>query len=157
VLDVGTGTGVLAFAALALGARSAAACDVDPVAAIHAGENRRLNREVPGRADGLGIWAGGLAALAPGACFDLVLANVLPERILPELPRLAAAVAPGGALIYSGLLAEREDEVAAAFAACGLPPVDRATVGEWVALRLEPVGDRLEDSASGAVAGGGAA
>jgi ribosomal protein L11 methyltransferase len=157
VLDVGTGTGVLALAALALGARSATACDVDPVAAIHAGENRRLNRAAlaegasrspagagPTAAPRLGpavrclrLWAGGLAALAPGARFDLVLANVLPERILPELPRLAAAVAPGGSLLYSGLLAEREDEVAAAFAGRGLRPADRATAGEWVALKLE--------------------
>jgi ribosomal protein L11 methyltransferase len=163
VLDVGTGTGVLAFAALALGAGSAAACDVDPVAAIHAGENRRLNRvvlcgaatTVRSRAGadvepGAGgrrpaIWAGGLAALCPDARFDLVLANVLPERILPELSRLAAAVAPGGALIYSGLLAERGDEIAAVFAGCGLAPRDRATAGDWIALRLEPVGDRAAD------------
>ena len=184
VLDVGTGTGVLALAALALAARSAAACDVDPVAAIHAAENRRLNRDVPGRgtasrrteasigaggvsrsgcASGpgggsrLAIWAGGLAALAPAARFELVLANVLPERILPELPRLAAAVGPGGALIYSGLLAEREDEIAAAFAACGLLSRDRATAGEWVALRLEPAGVRLDPATPGAVVGGGAA
>jgi len=137
VLDVGTGTGVLALAALALGARSATACDVDPVAAIHAVENRRLNRVVPSGGRGLTVWAGGLVALAFRARFDLVLANVLPERILPELPRLTAAVDPGGALIYSGLLAERAGEITSVFAACGLAPRDRATAGEWVALRLE--------------------
>ena len=141
VLDVGTGTGVLALAALALGASAAAACDVDPVAAIHACENRRLNR-LGAAGSRLRLWAGGLAALAPGARFDLVLANVLPERILPELPRLAAAVAPGGALIYSGLLAEREDEIAGAFAGCGLAARGRSEAGEWVALRLEPAGGR---------------
>jgi ribosomal protein L11 methyltransferase len=136
VLDVGTGTGVLALAALALDARSAAGCDLDPVAAIHAGENRRLNGLGAGGGR-LDLWAGGLAALGSGARFDLVLANILPEHILPELPRLAAAVAPGGSLIYSGLLAEREDEVAAAFGGCGLRPADRAAAGEWVALKLE--------------------
>jgi ribosomal protein L11 methyltransferase len=138
VLDVGTGTGILAFAALALGARRAAACDVDPVAAFHARDNRRLNGAALPAAGRFAVWAGGAAALSPGARFDLLLVNVLPERILGELPRLAAATAPGGALVYSGLVAEREAELAAAWAACGLAVRGRATAGGWVALLLGP-------------------
>lgn len=136
VLDVGTGTGVLALAALALGARSAAGCDLDPVAPVHARDNRRLNRAALPAGARLALWAGGMAAVAPAARFDLVLVNVLAERILAELPRLSAAVAAGGALIYSGAVAESEPEVAATFAACGLAPRCRAVAGEWVALRL---------------------
>ncbi len=138
VLDVGTGTGILAFAALALGARRASACDVDPVAAFHARDNRRLNGAALPAGAGFAVWAGGAGALAPGARFDLLLVNVLPERILPELPRLARATAPGGALIYSGLVAEREAELTAAWAACGLAVRSRAAAGDWVALHLEP-------------------
>lgn len=138
VLDVGTGTGILAFAALALGARRAAACDVDPVAAFHARDNRRLNGAALPAAARFAVWAGGAGALVPGARFDLLLVNVLPERILPELPRLARATAPGGALVYSGLIAERESELTEAWAASGMAVRGRAAAGEWVALHLEP-------------------
>lgn len=137
VLDIGTGTGVLAFAALALGARTVAAYDLDPVAAFHARVNRRLNDSALPPGARLSLWAGGAGTLAPGARFDLLLVNVLPERILGELPFLAAATAPAGALIYSGLVAEREAEMTAAWAGCGMAVADRAVAGDWVALRLE--------------------
>lgn len=156
VLDVGTGTGVLAFAALALGARSATGCDVDPVAVVHAHENRRLNRRALPVGSRLGLWAGGIAALAPAARFEAVLVNVLPEGILPERGGLAAAVAPGGALIYSGAVTEREAEVAAAFAECGLAVRRRAVAGEWVALLLEPeTGRSVAGAAADPSRGGG--
>lgn len=138
VLDVGCGTGVLAFAAYALGAGRVAGCDVDPVAAFHAVENRRLNRPVLATppAAGPAFWAGGLAALGGTARFDVVVVNVLPERILGELPRLARAVAADGALVYSGTLTDGADEVARRFADHGLSERRRRAAGEWTALEL---------------------
>jgi ribosomal protein L11 methylase PrmA len=133
VLDVGTGTGILAFAALLLGARAVVACDLDPAAALLLPEHMRLN--------GLRIaaWAGSLQALSaqdqdqehdqdktkasiegkdsrqvvrggtglprrPGRGFDLVLANVIPEEIEADLPALAAALRPGAMALFSGIL-----------------------------------------------------
>jgi ribosomal protein L11 methylase PrmA len=135
VLDVGTGTGILAFAALAWGASRAVAFDADPVAAFQARANRRLNGLYPT------LFAGRPAALAPclpaAARFDLAVVNVVPEQILPEIAGLLPALRPGGALILSGLLAERAPAVLATLAALGVREVDRRSSGEWVALRLE--------------------
>ncbi|HEY7215792.1 MAG TPA: 50S ribosomal protein L11 methyltransferase, partial [Thermoanaerobaculia bacterium] len=77
-LDVGTGTGVLAFAALLRGARSVVGFDVDAAAPFHARDNSGLNGLRPL------LFAGGLAALRQRPLFDLALVNVVPEEILPE-------------------------------------------------------------------------
>jgi ribosomal protein L11 methyltransferase len=130
VLDVGTGTGVLAFAALALGARSAVAFDSDPVAAFHARENSALNGLDPR------LYAGRIDALAPaGGGFDLVVVNVIPERIVPELPRVAAQLAPGGELIVSGMLTADGPRMLEEMAALGLAERGRRSAGEWLGLR----------------------
>ena len=132
VLDVGTGTGILAFAALAWGAARVVAFDADPVAILQARANSRLNGLHPL------LFAGRAAALAPGP-FDLVVVNVVPEEILPDLADLLPLLAPGGALILSGLLAERAPKVAARLAACGLRETGetgRLSRGDWTALRL---------------------
>lgn len=135
VLDVGTGTGILAFAALAWGAARVVAFDADPVAVLQARANSRLNCLRPL------LFAGRAAALAAGP-FDLVIVNVVPEEILPDLADLLPLLAPGGALILSGLLAERAAEVAARLAACGFRETGetgetgRQSRGDWTALRL---------------------
>lgn len=139
VLDVGTGTGILAFAALGWGAARVVAFDADPVAVLQARTNSRLNGLRPL------LFAGRAAALAPGP-FDLVVVNVVPEEILPDLADLLPLLAPGGALILSGLLAERAAEVAARLAACGLRETGetgetgRRSRGDWTALRLSREG-----------------
>jgi ribosomal protein L11 methyltransferase len=136
VLDVGTGTGILAFAALAWGAARVVAFDADPVAVLQARANSRLNGLHPL------LFAGRAAALASGP-FDLVVVNVVPEEILPDLADLLPLLAPGGALILSGLLAERAAEVAARLAACGLRETGetgRLSRGDWTALRLSREG-----------------
>ena len=136
VLDVGTGTGILAFAALTWGAARVVAFDADPVAVLQARANSRLNGLHPL------LFAGRAAALSPGP-FDLVVINVVPEEILPDLADLLPLLAPGGALILSGLLAERAAEVAAWLAACGLletGETGRLSRGDWTALRLSREG-----------------
>lgn len=135
VLDVGTGTGILAFAALAWGAARVVAFDADPIAVVQARANSRLNGLHPL------LFAGRAAALAPrgeaAGRFDLMIVNVVPEEILPDLGDLLPLLAPLGTLILSGLLAERAAEVSARLAARGLHEIGKALVrGEWTALRL---------------------
>lgn len=155
VLDVGTGTGILAFAALAFGARSAVGLDVDPAAPLHARANALLNGLYPA------FFAGSLDALAGGpveeppllgsagaartagpaaALFDLALVNVIPEEIAAELPRLASLLVPGGEAILSGILAVARPQVLSGWRALGFEPVAERAAGEWVAFRVRKEG-----------------
>ena len=130
VLDVGTGTGVLAFAALLGGAALAVGCDDDPAAPFHARDNAALNGLAPR------LFAGRAAALRPGPAFDLALVNVVPEQILPEMPEVAARLRPGGGLIFSGILAERGPQVLQRMRALGFAERARAEAGDWIAYHL---------------------
>jgi ribosomal protein L11 methyltransferase len=136
VLDVGTGTGVLAFAALALGAASAVAFDVDAGAMIHARANAALNGCRPA------LFAGVTESLAHIARFDLALVNIIPEVIVPEMPGIARLIggeaggASGGEMILSGILAERGDWLLDHAAAAGFRERARRQAGEWIAFRV---------------------
>lgn len=129
VLDVGTGTGVLVFAALLFGARRAVGLDVDPAAPFHARANARLNRLRPA------LFAGGVAALSRAARFDLVLVNVVPEEVAADLPGIAALLVPGGEAVFSGILGASGSRMLAELAALGLAPVAERTEEEWIAYR----------------------
>jgi ribosomal protein L11 methyltransferase len=109
VYDVGCGSGILAIAALALGAGSAVAMDIDPQALLATRENAERNR-VEARLQVR-------PADAPwDAGFDVVLANILAEPLIELAPRLAAATRAGGHVVLSGLLAAQAESVASAFA-----------------------------------------
>ncbi len=135
VLDVGTGSGLLAIAARKLGAGRVRANDNDPVAVTVARENAALNGvEVELGTEGLpGI---------PGV-FGIVVANILANTLVELARDLAAHLAPGGVAIVSGILVPQEEEVRAAYRAAGLRPLperDRRD-GEWSLLafgREEP-------------------
>jgi ribosomal protein L11 methyltransferase len=129
VLDVGTGTGILAFVALEQGARRVVGYDNDPTAPFYARDNARLNGfEV-------GLFAGGAAALGERARFDLALANVVPEQILPDLPAIARRVK--GGMVLSGILAERGEEMVRAAGGLGFVERARRVANEWVAFYVE--------------------
>ena len=130
VLDVGTGSGILCFAALVFGARLAVGFDVDPVAVLLAGQNRALNGLEPQ------LFTGSLAALRPGASFDLALVNILPEYILPELDLLPPLLASGGRAIFSGILETIGAEVLAQLQARGFVLERQLRSAEWVAFQL---------------------
>jgi len=130
VLDVGTGTGVLAFAALLFGARSVVGFDVDPASPFHARDNSALNGLHPR------LFAGRLAALRERPRFDLALVNVVPEQILPEMPDLADLLLPGAEAILSGILAERGRQVLDRMRGLGFVERDRRAAGDWVAFRV---------------------
>jgi ribosomal protein L11 methyltransferase len=127
VLDVGAGSGILSLAAAGLGARSILALDTDAVAVQTASANlAALDNRVQ-------VHQGSLPLDRPEQ-FDLVLANII-ARVLIELAQeLAAALAPGGKLLASGIIAEREAQVARAFAAAGLAVERRVQSGDWVTL-----------------------
>lgn len=130
VLDVGTGTGILAFAALLLGAAEVVAFDIDPASPFNALVNRRLNHLHPG------LFVGTSAALRADTRFDLELINVIPEEIGPEMPGLVERLAPDGEAILSGILEEKGGEVLEAVGRLGLVERERRTAGEWIAFRV---------------------
>lgn len=130
VLDVGTGTGVLSFAALLGGASLALGYDVDPASPFHARDNSRLNGLHPL------LFAGRLAALREAPLFDLALVNVVPEQILPEMPGVAARLRTGGEAVLSGILCERGRQVLDRMRSLGFVETDRREAGDWVAFRV---------------------
>ena len=132
ILDLGTGSAVLAIGAARLGGPELHvwALDVDPVAVAVARENVAGN----GLADRIMVEAGSLAGDSPLRRYDLIVANILARVIIALAPALAAALEPGAPLIASGIIAERGDEVALALAAAGLRLVERRADGDWLAL-----------------------
>jgi ribosomal protein L11 methyltransferase len=115
VLDVGAGSGVLAIAAAKSGAQ-ALAIEIDPRAAAIAEVNARQNKV----ANRVRVIAGDGARYLAGRQFDLVFANILMRPLIRLAPKLAPAVAPGGALILSGLLRAQAPLVREAYASRGL-------------------------------------
>lgn len=115
VLDIGTGSGILAIAALKLGAASAEGVDIDPVAVRTAGENAALN----GVADKLTVLVGDLSDKATGQ-YDLITANIVANAIISLAPALPSLMAPDAVFIASGIIDSRLEEVCAALTAAGL-------------------------------------
>lgn len=127
VLDVGTGSGILALAAIGLGATSVVATDVDPIAVDAARRNVRLN-EGDGR---VVVLEGSVDAAPAGEQFDVVVANIIARVILELAPRLVERVRPGGSLIVGGVIADRADEVEEKLGQLGLA-VERFADGDWI-------------------------
>ncbi len=133
VLDVGTGSGVLALGAVALGAGSAVGLDLDPLAAPEARANARTNG-LGGRSH---FFTGPLEAV-DAAPFDLVVANLIRREVAPLLPGLEARVSTCGALVLSGLLDTDRASVEASLSAVGLRVTRSAEEREggdaWLAI-----------------------
>jgi ribosomal protein L11 methyltransferase len=132
ILDVGCGSGILALAALQLGAERADAIDTDPLAVEATRENARRNG-LDGRVEA----TVGTVACEPTTGYPLVLANLVAAVLVDLAPRLAAHVAPEGQLIAAGIIEPRAGEVIAAMAKAGLTATRRRDDGEWTSLRLE--------------------
>jgi ribosomal protein L11 methyltransferase len=127
---VGTGSGVLALAAVRLGAARAVGVDNDPVAVEAARQNAALNGVAARTA--WGEWSF-------DARFPVIVANIVSPVLLALRERLAGALAPGGTLVLCGILAGEADDVAAAFQGAGLRLRRRDALSEdadWVALTL---------------------
>ena len=141
IADIGSGTGLLAFAALSLWREAKCiATDIDEVAVAVARENAAINRVKLGHGPGelLLAQADGMdsALLAARAPFDLLIANILAGPLIDLAPDFARALAPGGMMILAGLLDTQADAVVAAYEAQGLKIGERGE-GEWCVLVLE--------------------
>jgi ribosomal protein L11 methyltransferase len=148
-IDLGCGSGILAIAAAKLGA-AVLALDTDPIAVTATRENVERNGEAArittaegslGAGAQMGHWLGWQTPPSNVHTFtgsndqvDLIVANIIARVLAGLAPDMAGALKPNGLLIASGIIAEREHEVATAFAEAGLAPLDRKQEGDWVAL-----------------------
>jgi ribosomal protein L11 methyltransferase len=132
ILDLGTGSGVLALTARLFGARKIVATDFDPDAIRTARQNETLNFSKPlirwRRAD--------VRRLRATARYDLVLANLFSGILGEAAPRIAGCVAPGGQLWLSGILDSQQQEVIAAYRGQGLQLIRAFRRGKWIMLVL---------------------
>ena len=140
VADIGTGTGLLAFAALALWPHAKGiATDIDPISIDVTADNARINHVPIGHGPGelLLAVADGMdhEMLVARAPFDLLIANILAGPVIHLAPAFAKAVAPGATLVLAGLLDTQADAVIAAYEAQGMTVTERGD-GEWCVLVL---------------------
>ncbi|MFN2484727.1 MAG: 50S ribosomal protein L11 methyltransferase [Candidatus Limnocylindria bacterium] len=131
LLDVGSGSGILAIAGVKLGAETATCLDVDPVAVDATRRNAQVN-DVADRIDALH----GTLPLRPPRRFALVCANLV-ARVLVELAdELVAHLADDAELVAGGIVSERATEVELAFAERRVSVIERLADANWVTLRL---------------------
>jgi ribosomal protein L11 methyltransferase len=128
-LDVGTGSGILAIAAVGCGAASVDAVDVDPIAASTA----RANVVANGLAHRIDITLGSVDDVEPPRVYDVVIANIIARVIIDLAPGLVQRLGPHGTLVTAGIIADRADDVADCLADLGLE-LDRHVDGDWITL-----------------------
>ncbi|MDX3900689.1 MAG: 50S ribosomal protein L11 methyltransferase [Sphingobium sp.] len=141
IADIGTGTGLLAFAAMHLWPRAyATASDIDPVSVEVTAKEALANGVPLGMGPGrltlfaaAGVDHTGVARRAP---YDLLIANILAGPLIELAPSLCASVEEGGTIILAGLLNDQADAVLAAYRAQGMRLADRIDGGDWPTLRL---------------------
>lgn len=132
VLDAGTGTGLLAIAALKSGVRQAIGFDVDPVSVENALENGELN----GVKDRFEVLEGDQTVVPPGKVFDLVVANINRNVLTEMIPDLLNHTRVGGTLLLSGLLDRDEAWMREALERAGQTVDEVRQREEWIALRV---------------------
>lgn len=115
MLDIGTGSGILAIAALKLGASSAEGVDIDPMCVRTAGENAALN----GVQDKFKVLVGDLSQKASGK-YDIICANIVAAAIISLAPSILPLLADDAVFVASGIIDTRKDEVLAALEKAGL-------------------------------------
>ena len=148
VIDVGTGTGLLAFAAVELWPEALViATDIDPVAVEVTRENAARNHIA---ADAVRLFVADGARhpdIDAAAPYDLVIANILAGPLVSMAPELAAIAAPHATIVLAGLLETQRETVVAAYRACGctLEAIDRR--GDWTVLRLTAGAERYVPTA----------
>jgi len=138
VLDVGSGSGVLAIAAVLLGASRATGIDIDPETIGNALENARLNG-LEGRVD---VHAGRMDHPAADGRYRVVVSNISAASLTALLPGFAAHLHPSGELILSGLLIEEAGAFEAALEDQGYSLLERETLGVWWAGAAVQTTDR---------------
>lgn len=133
VLDVGTGSGILAITAALLGAAQVDALDTDSVAVAAA----RDNVAQAGLSDTVSMSEHTLPLPESGPAYDIVVANITAQTLITLAPHLRAVVAPQGRLVACGIIEAKAYEVIAAFETNGLTLLHRREVSDWVLLELK--------------------
>ncbi len=129
IIDVGTGSGILAIGAALLGASRVLAVDIDPDAVRVAAENVRKNHVE----SVVSVQQGDLLQQVSAVC-DICVANIISDVIISFAAPLKAHIRPGGYFICSGIVSVRADEVAAALTDAGYEILRKVTRGEWTAF-----------------------
>ncbi|TMV12573.1 50S ribosomal protein L11 methyltransferase [Arenibacterium halophilum] len=136
VADIGCGTAVLAMAAAKIWPDAQIlASDIDEVAVDVAKANLDIN-DMPGAVTCLEAAGFDHPELAKAAPYDLIFANILKGALVALASDIAAALAPGGTVILSGLLNEQAEEVRAIYAEAGIQPVADEQIGDWTTLMM---------------------
>lgn len=133
VLDVGTGSGILAIAASLLGAAHVDACDLDPVAVRVARENFAAN----GITNACAFQSDLLASVDRGAKYDFICANIVADIIVRMAGEVSDYLAPGGLLAVSGIINTQSERVTEALTAGGLRAVEVIADNDWDAILFE--------------------
>ena len=138
-LDLGCGSGILGIGALILGCADCTGCDIDPKSPEAAADNAALNGIAPERYH---MYVGDVLSdrrlrAKLGSGYDIVLANIVSDVIIPLAPYARECVKPGGRFIASGIIEGRQDEVAAAIAAAGFTIRAHLTEDGWHAYMCE--------------------
>lgn len=137
LLDVGTGSGILAILALMYGAKHAVGTDLDPCAVDAVAQNMEANG-IPESAFQMMI--GNIISdkevqdKVGDECYDIVVANILADVLVPLTPVIVHQLKPGGVYITSGIINTKEAEVRAAVEAAGLEILEVTYQGEWVSV-----------------------
>ncbi len=134
-LDLGTGSGILGIGLCKLGLKGSG-LDIDPQAIVCAVENGDANDV----SDTLEFAVGSIDCLAEDLKFDIVVANILSGPLIEMAVDITSHVKPGGSLILSGILAEKQaDAVAKTYERRGIGPHDRYLDGDWACLVWEKI------------------
>jgi len=137
LLDVGTGSGILAIISLLYGIRHAVGTDLDPCALEATKENMQANQIKPEQFE---VFIGNIISdkevqdRAGYECYDIVVANILADVLVPLTPVIVNQLKPGGIYITSGIIDEKEETVVEAVKAAGLTVTEVTYQGEWVSV-----------------------
>lgn len=129
VLDIGTGTGILAVTALKLGAESAVAVDIDEKAV----ETAKINAKLNGVDNKFTVFSGNLAEKVSGE-FELITANIVADAIISLAPAVPKLLEKGGIFIASGIISKREEEVRKALCDNGFDIFENKHKKDWAAF-----------------------
>ena len=129
VLDIGTGSGILAITCGKLGAGKVRGTDIDPLAVKVARENVARS----GLSDRISVAEGDLVEAADGT-YDIVVANIIADIIRVLAPKVPPFIAPGGIFIASGIIKDKYEAVKEAVASAGLTVIEEKEMNEWCAL-----------------------
>ena len=138
VLDIGTGSGILAIASLKLGAKSSDAGDIDPLAVKIAKENALLNGYSEPE---FSVKEGSLTDTADGV-YDVVIANIVADIICELTESVTRYMAPGGTFITSGIIDFKADKVKEAIKKAGMIITEEKADKDWRAFKCERISDR---------------